>query len=171
MSQENPIVNQEPRELEVTGVRRTEVVLGDQGTQQAIVVTSTENGKQIVNTILVEEVKFLIENAIQKIIPRLGFKALIVEELPMVGDFGIIYLVPNEETEGENIYDEYIWVVAEGSEEGSFEFLGSSSIDLSNYYTKTEINAMFVTLTQAQYDALVSGGTVNPDTYYFILEE
>jgi len=33
------------------------------------------------------------------------------------------------------------------------------------------LGARFVTLTQAQYDALVSGGTVDSNTYYFIEEE
>ena len=45
--------------------------------------------------------------------------------------------------------------------------------DLTNYYTKTETNALLgglnlVKLTQSEYDSLVSGGTVNESTLYII---
>ena len=169
MAQEKPIVVQEATPINIPQPQ-TSRVLGVQRTADAIVVTSEQNGKQIVNIILVNEVKLLIDNAIQKIIPRLGFKAVIVSELPLHGEFGYIYLVAKE-GESDDVYNEYIWVLEEGDDVGQWEFLGNSSIDLTNYYTKSEINAMFVTLTQEQYDALVSGGTVNPDTYYFIEEE
>ena len=42
--------------------------------------------------------------------------------------------------------------------------------DKPNIALKTEIPKL-VTLTQAEYDALVSAGTVDDDTYYFIKEE
>ena len=45
-----------------------------------------------------------------------------------------------------------------------------TSSDITNWNGKADASH-FVTLTQAQYDALISGGTVDPNTYYFIEEE
>ena len=55
----------------------------------------------------------------------------IVEELPAVGQEGILYLVPSEDPELENAYDEYVWL----PESESFEMVGSTAIDLSNMVT------------------------------------
>lgn len=48
-----------------------------------------------------------------------------------------------------------------------------TSTDISNWNSKAEKNDIpkLVTLTQAEYDALVSTGTVDDNTYYFIKEE
>lgn len=132
--EEKPIINQESKPLEVVGDNETLTIDGIRKTEDAVIITSKENGKQIVNTILVDEVRFLIKNAIQEIIPRLGFKVLTVSELPASGEFGIIYLVSKEGGSNDE-YDEYIWVIEEGEEVGKWEFLGSSSIDLTNYVT------------------------------------
>lgn len=48
--------------------------------------------------------------------------------------------------------------------------LGTSSLKWRNFYLAGYIKGA-ATLTQAQYDALVSGGTVDADTFYFIEEE
>ena len=55
----------------------------------------------------------------------------IVEELPEVGQEGILYLVPSEDPELENAYDEYVWL----PESESFELVGTTAIDLSNMVT------------------------------------
>lgn len=55
----------------------------------------------------------------------------IVQELPQVGENGVIYLIANSGTTP-NIYDEYIYI------NGSFEMIGTTEVDLSQYYTKTE---------------------------------
>lgn len=47
-----------------------------------------------------------------------------------------IYLVPNGDTSGQDIYDEYIWI----REGDRLEKIGTTRIDLSNYYTKTEVD-------------------------------
>ena len=68
-----------------------------------------------------------------------GLQFNVVEELPTVGENGIIYFVLNNSVnEGKNYYDEYIWVNNE------FELLGQTvtEIDLSNYHTKAEISAL-----------------------------
>lgn len=55
----------------------------------------------------------------------------IVDELPEVGQEGILYLVPSSDPELENAYDEYVWL----PETESFEMVGSTAIDLSNMVT------------------------------------
>ena len=83
-----------------------------------------------------EEVTEAIANAIGDIT---GFEYEIVQELPQTGEKGTIYLVPNSGT-NPNIYDEYVWI--EGDPTGSFEKIGTTEIDLTNYYTKSEANAL-----------------------------
>ncbi len=65
-----------------------------------------------------------------------GFRVEVVDTLPETGENGVLYLVPNSGA-GENIYDEYVWI--ESGER--YEKIGTTEIDLSQYYTKSEINA------------------------------
>ena len=63
------------------------------------------------------------------------FDFIIVDELPEIGESNHIYLVPR--TQGDkNIYDEYIWI----ENTKSFEFIGKTEIDLSDYYNKVEVD-------------------------------
>lgn len=66
------------------------------------------------------------------------------EELPTTGENGVIYLVPNGKT-GNNAYDEYIWVVSDGT--GKYEKIGSTEVDLSGYYTKEQADDKFLQQT------------------------
>lgn len=60
----------------------------------------------------------------------------VVAELPTVEDAieNTIYLVPNGGTDN-NVKDEYLFI------DGAFELLGSTEIDMSDYYSKTELDA------------------------------
>lgn len=60
----------------------------------------------------------------------------IVEKRPIVGESNIIYLVPNSKTATENIYDEYVYI------DNKWELIGSTQVDLSDYYTIEEINTL-----------------------------
>ena len=60
----------------------------------------------------------------------------VVDSLPPVGENNIIYLLPNEEQGYQNIYNEYIWI----PESESYEQIGTTETNLSNYYTKSEVN-------------------------------
>jgi hypothetical protein len=62
---------------------------------------------------------------------RENLKIVIVEELPEVGNPNYIYLVPNNDEEESNIYDEYIWL-ADAEE---YERIGGLSIDTANFVT------------------------------------
>ena len=57
----------------------------------------------------------------------------VVESLPETGQSNIIYLVDKTSSQTSNVYDEYIWV----DDTSSFEKIGDTEIDLSNYLTKT----------------------------------
>ncbi len=62
---------------------------------------------------------------------RENLQVVIVEELPEVGNPNYIYLVPNNEEEESNVYDEYIWL-ADAEE---YEKIGGLSIDTANFVT------------------------------------
>ena len=67
-----------------------------------------------------------------------GFDFLVVDQLPDKGEAGHIYLVPHQQGD-KNIYDEYIWV----QDSNNFELIGTTEIDLSNYYTKEESDSYY----------------------------
>lgn len=76
-----------------------------------------------------------------------GISFEVVQTLPETGTAGVIYLVPNSGT-GMNIYDEYVWIASATS----FEKIGSTDVDLSNYVQKTEM----VAITNAEIDTIVA---------------
>lgn len=61
------------------------------------------------------------------------FKLSIVDELPLAGEKMTLYLVPKEGTNND-VYDEYIWI----EQTTSFEHLGSTAVDLTDYVKKTD---------------------------------
>ena len=69
-----------------------------------------------------------------------GVEFEVVQTLPATGDAGTIYLVPNQGTTP-NIYDEYIYV------NNTFEKIGTTEIDLSNYVTTTDLNTALANYT------------------------
>lgn len=60
----------------------------------------------------------------------------IVPERPQTGETNIIYLVPSSKATTENIYDEYVYI------DNKWEIIGSTAIDLSDYYTIEQINTL-----------------------------
>lgn len=70
-----------------------------------------------------------IENNV--ISAEVGLKIEVVNELPSVGQNGIIYLVPVASTEEEDAYDQYVYV------NGNWESIGNTRVDLSGYVQKT----------------------------------
>ena len=73
------------------------------------------------------EVDLLIDNLEFGIIKK-------VDALPVVGEEHIIYLVPKEAPA--TGFDEWIWM----ADENRFELIGDTNIDLSDYYTKSEVD-------------------------------
>lgn len=86
------------------------------------------------------EVQALIADAVSKVSGKLNIS--VVDVLP-TSDISTttFYLVPKETAQEKNLYDEYI--NTDGTESG-WEFIGgvSTSIDLSDYYKKSEVDAL-----------------------------
>lgn len=98
---------------------------------------------------------------------------LVVQTLPTQDiSTTTIYLVPKQTAETQDIYDEYIYV------NNAWEHIGTTQIDLSNYYTKTEINTLladkvdkvtgkqlstedFTSALKTKLDGIASGAEVN----------
>lgn len=97
----------------------------------------------------------------------------VVQALPSTGEEGVIYFVPKQDTETNDLYDEYTYV------NNNWELLGSTTVDLTNYALKSEIPVVdegFVPKTNYAYDLgsstklyknLYVGGIKN--TYFNIL--
>lgn len=98
-------------------------------------VTVPTNNNQLTNGAgyqTASEVQSAIADAVGDIT---SFQFQIVGELPGTGENGIIYLVSNNGS-GQNIYDEYIWTGK------AFEKIGTTDVDLSNYWSKTDLVAI-----------------------------
>lgn len=69
-----------------------------------------------------------------------GGKVLVVTELPAKGNPNTIYMVPNESSRANDVYDEYIWMVT--TEKTGWEFLGNKhvEVDLTGYYNRTQVD-------------------------------
>lgn len=107
-------------------------------------VTVPTNNNQLTNGAgyqTASEVQSAITEAIGDIT---GFEFQIVEDLPGTGENGVIYLISNSGT-GQNIYDEYIWTGT------AFEKIGTTDVDLSNYWSKTDL----VAITNGEIDTIV----------------
>lgn len=63
-----------------------------------------------------------------------SFEIQVVDTLPEIGDDRCIYLVPVDQEEEKDVYDEYIYI------NNKWELLGSTEIDLSGYATKEELD-------------------------------
>lgn len=65
----------------------------------------------------------------------------IVQQLPTQDiSTKTIYMVPSSDPSAQNVYEEYMYI------NSAWELIGSTSIDLSNYYTKSEVDAMITNL-------------------------
>lgn len=73
----------------------------------------------------------------------------VVDTLPTTGESNIIYLVKKAGT-GTDIHDEYVYV------EGNWEKIGTTDVDLTNYYTKTQVDSIKDTL-----DSKISNNTLS----------
>ena len=58
------------------------------------------------------------------------------ESLPETGESHIIYFVPQPNSDPDTLYDEYVWIESEEY----YEKIGVTAAELSNYYTKSEID-------------------------------
>jgi len=90
-----------------------------------------------------DEVSSAISNAIADIT---GISYSIVSSLPSTGEAGVIYLVPLDDTETNNIYEEYIYVSSK------FEKIGTTDVDLSDYVKTSDLTG----ITNSEIDTIVA---------------
>jgi len=123
-----------------------------------------------INDYEVSPVKTYSSYKIRQLIDAIeGLKIVVVDELPESGSTATIYLTPNSSTGGTNTFDEWLWVVTssqivqvdggEGTEvinTYKWEKIGSTEVDLTNYYKKSEVDA----LLSAKQATLVSGSNI-----------
>lgn len=77
----------------------------------------------------------------------------VVQSLPLSGTKGVIYLVANSGS-APNVYDEYIWAGASGSE--AFEKIGTTDVNLSGYWSKSELVEMTNTEVTAVWNSVMN---------------
>lgn len=96
---------------------------------------------------------------------RISFqKVASYQDLPVTGQNGVIYLVPNSGSVP-NIYDEYIWYTDSSTTPPTtgYEKIGTTAIDLSGYVQHTDIhlltNAEVTDIVDDAYDAVFNPTT------------
>lgn len=101
---------------------------GDKG-EQGIKGDTPQKGTDYFTEEEIQEIKSNILDQVNQ------FSVLVVEELPTENiDDHTIYFIPKATAEQNDVYDEYIYV------NNAWEIIGNTAVDLTDYYTKTEVN-------------------------------
>ena len=95
---------------------------------------------------------------------RENLQIVIVEELPEEGNPNYIYLVPNEDEEESNVYNEYVWL----ADEEAYEKIGGVDIDLTNYVTLNTAQTIEANKTISKDNDLLFGTLTGSGTYFYI---
>lgn len=77
----------------------------------------------------------------------------VVDQLPSTGETNIIYLVKKSGS-APDIHDEYVFV------DGKWEKIGNTEIDLSNYYTRDEVDAKIPVIPDVEASVYGAGNVV-----------
>lgn len=103
----------------------------------------------LVDTNFLATQRFVTDNVASAVGKITSFEYKIVDSLPSTteGKKGVIYLVAHSGSTNNNIYDEYIFLPAEGSTAARYEKIGTTDIDLTPYAKKTEIPTKVSQLT------------------------
>jgi len=125
----------------ITGVNVNGTSVATSGVANISVPTSTSQLNNDSTYQTKAQIQALINEAVGDVT---GIDFQIVQSLPSTGEHGVIYLVPV--SGGANIYDEYIYV------NNSFEKIGSTDIDLSNYVQFNDLTA----ITNSEIDSIVA---------------
>lgn len=117
-----------------SGYKRYGLITDEPGNDAQTIPGYNAEGKLYGNTTnddepLVLANKQYVDNAISSV---LNGAFQIVDALPGTGKAGVIYAVPMEDNP--NAYELYVW------EDNSYKSLGKTEIDLSNYYTKNQVD-------------------------------
>ena len=80
------------------------------------------------------------------------FTVTIVQELPLIGQPMVLYLVPKD-GESPDIYNEYIWITSSSS----YELIGTTAVDLDGYATEVYVDNGLAT----KQDVLTAGNNIS----------
>lgn len=120
--------------VKISQMDATNTLAGDE------LVPIVQNGSNKSATISKIKEGLATEAWVIEAINNAGGKTVVVTELPAKGDVNKIYLIPNESSRANDVYDEYIYLITE--QKTGWEFLGNKHVDvnLKDYYTKAEVN-------------------------------
>ena len=120
--------------VKISQMNATNTLAGDE------LVPIVQNGSNKSATISKIKEGLATEAWVIEAINNAGGKTVVVTELPAKGDVNKIYLIPNESSRANDVYDEYIYLITE--QKTGWEFLGNKHVDvnLKDYYTKAEVN-------------------------------
>lgn len=120
--------------VKISQMNATNTLAGDE------LVPIVQNGSNKSATISKIKEGLATEAWVIEAINNAGGKTVVVTELPTKGDVNKIYLIPNESSSANDVYDEYIYLITE--QKTGWEFLGNKHVDvnLKDYYTKAEVN-------------------------------
>ena len=163
----------------IKAINKLTIELGDESKERKEEDERLQEEISAIEAVMVtqEEAEALLSNYYTKaqvddIISHINtLKLEVVEELPPIGRTDTIYLVPNGGSSG-NVYDEYIYV------NNNWELIGTTEVDLSNYYTKDEVDTLIAQietgLAQEINPLLITDDTVQLnalDTGLYIVPE
>lgn len=120
--------------VKISQMHATNTLAGDE------LVPIVQNGSNKSATISKIKEGLATEAWVIEAINNAGGKTVVVTELPTKGDVNKIYLIPNESSRTNDVYDEYIYLITE--QKTGWEFLGNKHVDvnLKDYYTKAEVD-------------------------------
>ena len=120
--------------VKISQMDATNTLAGDE------LVPIVQNGSNKSATISKIKEGLATEAWVIEAINNAGGKTVVATELPTKGDVNKIYLIPNESSRANDVYDEYIYLITE--QKTGWEFLGNKHVDvnLKDYYTKAEVN-------------------------------
>jgi hypothetical protein len=117
------------------------------GTPTAPTAGAGTNSTQIATTAFVGTA---VANALASITGISFSKVDSFSALPTTGTTGVIYLVPKTNSETNNVYTEYYW----DSTTSTYEKLGDTTVDLSNYVTKDDIGELSTDEIKTAWDSI-----------------
>lgn len=117
-----------------------ERIKGDQNLSQGLAILKAKIESDFTN--YYQKSETYSQAQVNKLLSSVNKPAFdVVDELPAVGEQNVIYLVPKASGNTDDVYDEYIWITdSDGT--SHWEHIGSTAVELSNYYTKDEITAL-----------------------------
>lgn len=119
------------KSLAQTSTGSTQVTVTTVGTVASGLTSITVSTSDIASASELSQLKSKVEQHLTDAAGKLEIS--VVEALPVTGEAGKIYLVPNAKSAEKNVKDEYIWV------NNAWELIGSTQIDLSAYATTESV--------------------------------